>query len=82
MVGFGGLLVILGIGSLLLPMFDIQFQIMSLFDDFQPAAGIAVAAIGAVLLYMGIRRQRAQRVETAQAVAAQQPPVTQEPPTT
>ena len=33
MVGFGALLVILGVGSLLLPMFDIQFQIMSLLDE-------------------------------------------------
>lgn len=75
MVGFGVLLVILGIGSLLLPMFDIQFQIMSLLDDYQPVAGIAIAAVGVVLIALG-RRQRTQ------TVVVQEPPARQEPPAT
>ena len=75
MVGFGVLLVILGIGSLLLPMFDIQFQIMSLLDDYQPVAGIAIAAVGVVLVILGMQRQRT-------TVVTQEPPPTQEPPAT
>ncbi len=71
MVALGALLVILGIGSLVLPMFDIQFQLMSLLDDYQPVAGIAVAAIGAVLVFLGLRRTRAAAVPTPQ-----QPPST------
>lgn len=59
MIGFGVLLIILGLGSLILPQFNIQFRLMSLLDDFQPVAGIVVAAIGALLLVLGIRSQRA-----------------------
>ena len=75
MVGLGVLLVILGIGSLLLPMFDIQFRIMSLLDDYQPIAGIAVTAVGAVLIALGVRRR------STQTVIVQEPPA-QGPPTT
>ena len=73
MVGFGALLIILGVGSLLLPMFDIQFQIMSLLDDYQPIAGIAIAAVGVLLVVLGLQRSRNQ------TVVVQQPP-NQEPP--
>ncbi len=73
MVGFGVLLIILGVGSLLLPMFDIQFQIMSLLDDYQPLAGIAIAAVGAVLVFLGLQRRRQT------TVVVQEPP-RQEPP--
>jgi hypothetical protein len=69
MAGLGALLVILGIGSLVLPMFDIQFQLMSLLDDYQPVAGIAVAAIGVLLIVLGARRRT-----TTVVVPAQEPP--------
>jgi protein-S-isoprenylcysteine O-methyltransferase Ste14 len=75
MVGFGVLLIVLGIGSLLLPMMDIQFTLMALFDDYQPIAGIVVAAIGVVLLMLGMRRR-------TQTVVVQQPPASPEPPAT
>jgi hypothetical protein len=55
MVGWGIFLIILGAGSLLLPMIGFQFQLMDLLDDFQPYAGIVVAIIGAVLVFMGQR---------------------------
>lgn len=58
MVGFGILLIVLGLGSLILPQFNIQFRLMSLLDDAQPIAGIIVAAIGALLLVLGLRKQR------------------------
>lgn len=73
MVGLGALLIILGIGSLLLPMFDIQFQIMSLLDDYQPIAGIVIAAVGAVLVFLGLQRQRSQTV-VVQEAPRQEPP--------
>jgi hypothetical protein len=57
MVGWGILLIILGAGSLLLPMFDIQFTLMSLLDAFQPWAGIVVAAIGVVVVVLGMNRR-------------------------
>lgn len=73
MVGLGVVLVIFGIGSLLLPMLGYQFQLMSLLDDYQPIAGIAVAAIGAVLLVLGIQRRRT-------TIVVQEPPASQGPP--
>ena len=74
MAGLGALLVILGIGSLVLPMFDIQFQIMSLLDDYQPVAGIAIAAVGVLLVVLGARSRR-----TTVVVPTQEPPAA--PPT-
>ena len=56
MVGWGIFLIILGAGSLLLPMLGFQFRLMELLDDFQPYAGIVVAIIGAALVFMGQQR--------------------------
>jgi hypothetical protein len=68
MVGWGVLLIVLGAGSLLLPMLGYQFSLMELVDDFQPWAGIVVAVIGAVLLFMGMtRRQPAAEVTATPA---------------
>ena len=58
MIGWGIFLVILGLGSLLLPMFGFQFRLMELVDDIQPWAGLAVAAVGFGLIGMGITRRR------------------------
>jgi protein-S-isoprenylcysteine O-methyltransferase Ste14 len=59
MVRIGILLIVFGVGSLLLPMFDLQFRLMSLLDDFQPAAGIIVAGIGGLLVIIGMRNRPA-----------------------
>lgn len=77
MASVGVLLIILGLGSLLLPMFDIQFRIMSLLDDYQPIASIVIAAIGVALVLLGRRRTTTQ-VVVNQAPAAAPPPA--EPP--
>lgn len=58
MVGWGIFLIILGAGSLLLPMLGYQFSLMELVDDFQPYAGIVVAIIGAALVTYGMGRSR------------------------
>ena len=81
MTGFGVLLIILGLGSLLLPMFNLQFRLMELVDPYQPFAGILVALIGAALVYLGLQRTRAAATSTpttattgpAQAAAASAP---------
>lgn len=57
MIGWGVMLIVLGIGSLILPQFNIQFRLMSLLDGAQPIAGIVVAAIGALLVVLGLRGQ-------------------------
>jgi hypothetical protein len=59
MLSVGVLLVILGLGSLVLPMFDLQFRLMELVDPYQPFAGIAAAIIGAVLIFVALQRRRA-----------------------
>ncbi|HEX2194395.1 MAG TPA: hypothetical protein VHK63_05505 [Candidatus Limnocylindria bacterium] len=58
MIGLGILLVILGLGSFVLPMFDLQFTLMSFLEDWQPWAGIAVAAIGVALIAWGMQTRR------------------------
>jgi hypothetical protein len=76
MVGWGILLLVLGIGSLLLPMLNMQFRLMELVDPYQPWAGIVVAVIGAVLVFLGqTRRQPA--VEVTSTPAQQAPPPAQ-----
>jgi hypothetical protein len=70
MVGWGILLLLLGIGSLLLPMLNMQFRLMELLDPYQGWAGIAVAVIGAVLVFMGQTRGRSHgHALTARAAA-------------
>ncbi|MBA2633282.1 MAG: hypothetical protein H0U86_09840 [Chloroflexi bacterium] len=58
MIGWGIALIIIGAGSLLLPLLNYQFTLMELVDDYQPYAGIAVAVIGAVLVLLGMNRNR------------------------
>lgn len=58
MASLGVLLLVLGVGSLLLPMFDIQFQIMTIVDPYQPFAGVVVAAVGAALIALALQRRR------------------------
>jgi hypothetical protein len=56
--GLGGFLVVLGVGSLLLPMFNMQFRILEPIDPYQPWAGLIIAVIGIVLLAMPRLRAR------------------------
>jgi hypothetical protein len=79
MVGWGIFLTVLGAGSLLLPMLGYQFSLMELLDDFQPWAGIVVAVIGAVLLFMGMTRRQAAAEVTA-TPASTPAPDPEEPP--
>jgi len=42
-------LIIMGFGSLLLPMMGVQFRLMSLLDAYQPSAGVGIGILGLVL---------------------------------
>jgi hypothetical protein len=77
MVGWGILLIVLGAGSLLLPSLGFQFTLMELLDDFQPYAGIVVAVIGAILVFMGMTRRQPAAEVTSTPPAA---PEREEPP--
>ena len=56
MIGWGIFLIILGAGSLVLPLIDVQFRLMELVDPWQPFAGIIVAVIGVALVLYGMNR--------------------------
>lgn len=51
MRGWGITLLILGIGSFILPLMGMQFRLLSLFGDAAPIVGIALAVIGGLLLF-------------------------------
>ncbi|MGH2463661.1 MAG: hypothetical protein ACRDFZ_08595 [Candidatus Limnocylindria bacterium] len=77
MISLGVFLVILGVGSLVLPNLGLQFRLMDFVDPYQPWAGIIVAAIGLITVLFGAqRRGRAEAVATAQAA----PPAQASPP--
>jgi hypothetical protein len=82
MTGFGVLLIILGVGSLLLPMFNVQFRLMEFVDPYQPWAGILVAVIGAALVAFGLQRTRTVTVSTERTTAAPPPSAAATAPTT
>jgi hypothetical protein len=74
MVGLGIFLIIMGAGSLLLPMLNIQFRLMELVDAYQPYAGIIVAVVGAALVFMGMNREPATTVAVTPAPSAPRDP--------
>ncbi|HET9347420.1 MAG TPA: hypothetical protein VFO05_17130 [Candidatus Limnocylindrales bacterium] len=80
MTGFGVLLIILGVGSLLLPMLNMQFTVMELVDPYQPWAGILVAVIGAALVAFGLQRSRAAAEPPASTATAPTASATAAPP--
>ena len=73
MVGWGVFLIIIGAGSLLLPLVGFQFSLMELVDDFQPFAGIVVAIIGAAMVLLGMNRGASDAVATSAAAPANDP---------
>lgn len=64
MIGWGVFLIIIGAGSLILPMLGYQFTLMELVDRFQPYAGIVVAIIGAALVVYGMSGRNAEQTVT------------------
>ena len=66
MVGWGIFLIIIGVGSLLLPMLGYQFSLMELVDDYQPYAGIVVAIIGAALVVYGMGGRRSSETPSGE----------------
>ena len=78
MIGWGIFLIILGAGSLLLPLIDVQFRLMELVDPWQPFAGIIVAVIGVALVLYGMNRGT-EPAATASAPSSASPPDTRDP---
>jgi hypothetical protein len=80
MISLGVLLVILGVGSLVLPTLGIQFQLMELVDAYQPWAGIIVAAIGLITILFGAQRRGREGAAQAVATTETAPPPSTPPP--
>ncbi|HET9498497.1 MAG TPA: hypothetical protein VFP83_09250 [Candidatus Limnocylindria bacterium] len=64
MTSFGVLLVILGVGSLILPYLNIEIEFL---DSVQPWAGVIVASVGLITVLFASRRQPAEAAATATA---------------
>lgn len=85
MLSLGVLLVILGVGSFVLPMIGYQFRLIEPLEPYQPWAGIILAAIGLItVIYAGRRRAAPTTVvetttTTPPAAPPPQPP-SQQPP--
>lgn len=61
MIRFGVFLFVIGIGSLFMPMIGMQFRLMSLFNDAQPAAGIIVGGLGVLFIVLGSATSRSKQ---------------------
>jgi hypothetical protein len=66
LTSFGVLLVILGVGSLILPYLNIEIEFL---DSVQPWAGVIVASVGLITVLFASRRRPAEAAATATATA-------------
>jgi hypothetical protein len=48
-------LVLLGVGAFVLPLFGLQFKILSIFGEATPMVAGGMALVGAVMLFMSFR---------------------------
>ena len=55
MAGWGLALLILGIGSFILPLLGFQFRLLRPFSEAQPILGIALIISGGILIALAIR---------------------------
>ena len=66
MTSFGGLLAILGFGSLVLPAFGLQFKLLSAVEGAQPWFGVVLGVVGLVLLVDGFMQNGKQQEQQPQ----------------
>jgi hypothetical protein len=64
MVSFGVLLVVVGIGSLVLPAAGITSGFLDSLDSVQPWLGVIVAAVGLITILFGQRRRTSVQQQT------------------
>jgi hypothetical protein len=58
MRGFAILLIVLGVGTFVLPMMGLQFRLMSLFGSAQPIVAVVAAVVGVVLLIVSLKKSK------------------------
>ena len=66
MTSIGGLLAILGFGSLILPAFGMQFRLLSAVEGAQPWFGVVLGVVGLVLLVVGFMQNGKQQEQQPQ----------------
>ena len=66
MTSIGGLLAILGFGSLVLPAFGLQFKLLSAVAGAQPWFGVVLGVVGLVLLVVGFMQNGKQQEQQPQ----------------
>ena len=66
MTSFGGLLALLGFGSLVLPAFGLQFKLLSAVEGAQPWFGVVLGVVGLVLLVVGFMQNGKQQEQQPQ----------------
>jgi hypothetical protein len=80
MRSIGGLLFFFGLGSVILDLFNYQFAILAPIEEYQPAAGIILAVIGAVLVGLGVQQdQNAKRRAEAETASMAPPSMATDP---
>jgi len=60
MTRLGIFLLVMGIGTFVLPMVGLEFRLMSLFGEYQPIAAAVAIVVGGVLTFVGLRRSNTQ----------------------
>jgi hypothetical protein len=68
---FGIFLLVIGIGTFILPYMGLQFKIMSIFGDNQRTAAIVAAVVGLILIALDTARNKKQNVEEKDTAGAE-----------
>jgi Na+-driven multidrug efflux pump len=64
------LLIVLGFGSLVLNLFNMEFRVLAWADDYQPWAGIGIGVLGVLIIVIQALLGRGKKAETATKEAA------------
>lgn len=80
MKGWGTLLVLLGVGSFILPAFGMQFRLINAFGGDPSSSGILFIIVGGVLYLIGQARERGTRPAAAPRAPSGLPPAQAPPP--
>ena len=77
---WGALLIVIGIGSFILPAIGMQFQLINAFGGDSSSSGVLFIIVGAVLFFIGQARERMARPTPQAAVGVRPAQVAPAPP--
>jgi len=64
------LLIVLGFGSLVLDLFNMEFRVLAWAEDYQPWAGIGIGVLGVLIIVIQALVGRGKKAEAATKEAA------------